>query len=72
MALGGDKGQNFILILQRSFIYQAKAKDELDPKNRFKIVLRPPNGARWRKRSKISMDYEKKILIKILRSTRQI
>ena len=32
VALGGEKGQNFIFALQHSFIYHSKAKDELNPK----------------------------------------
>ena len=28
VALGGEKGQNFILTLEQSFIYQSKALDE--------------------------------------------
>ena len=47
MALGGGNGQNFILTLQRSFIYQSKAEDEVDQKKRFRVALTPPGGARW-------------------------
>jgi len=45
VALGGEKGQNFILALEHSFIYQSKALDEW---NSTKLILECFGTTWWR------------------------
>ena len=54
VALGGGKGQNFILSVEHCFIYQSKALNE---KNSLKLISKCFDTTWWRKVEKRSKFY---------------